>query len=103
MGDDTVEVLRALWAAEGQDDDVDAICGPSKDCKNMKGVTFDGYAEPGSDLGSAWRDKLAREGKLRTDGGTLRDLVLGGDASATEPGWPRHRTSRRASPRSRTR
>ena len=44
----------------------------------MKGVTFDGYAEPGSDLGSAWRDKLAREGKLRTDGESLRDLVLGG-------------------------
>ena len=54
----------------GQDDDIDAICGPSKDCKNMKGVTFDGYAEPGSDLGSAWRDKLAREGKLRSDGET---------------------------------
>ena len=84
MGDDTVEVLRALWAAEGQDDDVDAICGPSKDCKNMKGVTFDGYAEPGSDLGSAWRDRLAREGKLSVDGGTLRDLVLGGSSSVGE-------------------
>jgi len=82
MGDDTVEVLRALWAAEGQNDDIDAICGPSKDCKNMVGVTFDGYAEPGSDLGSAWRDKLAREGKLRSDGETLRDLVLG------RPGQP---------------
>ena len=41
MGDDTVEVLRALWAAGAEDDDIDAICGPSKDCKNMKGVTFE--------------------------------------------------------------
>jgi hypothetical protein len=78
MADDTVGVLRALWAAEGQDaDDLDPICGPQKDCKNMKGVTFDGYAEPGSDLGAAWRDKLAREGKLRSEGESIRDLVLG--------------------------
>jgi hypothetical protein len=76
--DDTVEVLRALWAAQGQDvDEVDAICGPQKDCKNMVGVTFDGYAEPGSDLGAAWRDRLAREGKLSTTGESVRDLVLG--------------------------
>jgi len=75
--EETVEVLRALWAVEGQTDDLDEVCGPQKDCRNMKGVTFDGFAEPGSDLGSAWRDKLAREGKL-SEGGSLRDLVLGG-------------------------
>jgi hypothetical protein len=71
------EVLRALWQAEGQalDDD----CGPEsqKACKNMKDVTFDGFAPPGSDLGQAWRDKLKREGKLSE--GSLRDLVLGNE------------------------
>jgi hypothetical protein len=78
VADESVEVLRALWAAQGQDaDDVDAICGPQKDCKNMKGVTFDGFAEPGSDLSAAWRDRLAREGKLSPVGESVRDLVLG--------------------------
>jgi hypothetical protein len=43
----------------------------------MKDVTFDGYAEPGSDLGTAWRAKLAREGKLSASEGSVRDLVLG--------------------------
>jgi hypothetical protein len=79
--DDARDVLRAVWDAQGQtgaaldraEDDPD--CSPTKVCKNMKGVTFDGYAEPGSDLGQAWRDKLAREGKLGTS--SIRDLVLG--------------------------
>ena len=69
------EVLRALWQAEGQELDED--CGPQNQraCKNMKDVSFDGFAPPGSDLGQAWRDKLRREGKLSK--GSLRDLVLG--------------------------
>jgi hypothetical protein len=69
------EVLRALWQAEGQELDED--CGPENQraCKNMKDVSFDGFAPPGSDLGQAWRDKLRREGKLSE--GSLRDLVLG--------------------------
>jgi hypothetical protein len=41
----------------------------------MKEVTFDGYAEPGSDLGSAWRAKLEREGKLTE--GSVRELIFG--------------------------
>jgi hypothetical protein len=45
----------------------------------MRGVTFDGYAEEGADIGAAWRAQLAREGKLSTDGGSIRDLVLGQD------------------------
>jgi hypothetical protein len=81
--DDGVGVLRALWAAEGQSDaDLDDACGPQKTCKNMTHVTFDGFAEPGADVGTAWRDKLAREGKLSARGGSVRDLVLGPD----EPG-----------------
>ena len=43
----------------------------------MRDVTFDGYAEPGSDLTGAWRERLAREGKLNPSGGSVRDLVLG--------------------------
>jgi hypothetical protein len=77
---DGVEVLRSVWAVEGTsgaalEDD----CGPTKSCKNMKEITFDGFAEPGSDLGQAWRSKLEREGKLSTTGHSIRDLVLGTD------------------------
>ena len=76
--DEAVEVLRAVWAAEGRSaQDVDDDCGPTKNCKNMREVTFDGMAEPGSDLTEAWRERLRREGKLSTSGGSIRDLVLG--------------------------
>ena len=57
--------------------DLDEDCSPTKKCKNMRDVTFDGYAEPGSDLTGAWRERLAREGKLNPSGGSVRDLVLG--------------------------
>jgi hypothetical protein len=76
--DDAVEVLRSVWAAEGMSSaDLDEAFGPQKSCKNMKHVSFDGLAEPGSDLRSAWRERLEREGKLSTSGGSIRDLVLG--------------------------
>jgi hypothetical protein len=76
--DEMVGLLRSVWAADGQrSEDLDDACGPTKSCKNMKDVSFDGMAEPGSDLGSAWREKLRREGKLRPSGGSIRDLVLG--------------------------
>ena len=79
--DEAVDVLRAVWVADGQSAaDLDDDCGPTKSCKNMKDITFDGMAEPGSDLGSAWRERLKREGKLSTSGGSVRDLVLGSDA-----------------------
>jgi len=75
--DEAVEVLRAVWAADGQvGEDLDD-CGPTKSCRNMKDVTFDGMAEPGTDLTEAWKDRLRREGKLSTSGGSIRDLVLG--------------------------
>jgi hypothetical protein len=78
------DVLRAVWAAEGQRDDFDEDCSPTKSCRNMKDVSFDGLAEPGSDLRGAWRDKLAREGKLNTSGGSIRDLVLGSGSDPTD-------------------
>jgi hypothetical protein len=81
--EDVRDVLRALWRAEGDpaaraDEDFPA----QKACRNMKDVSFDGMAEPGSDLRSAWRDRLAREGKLSRSGQSIRDLVLGADAPA---------------------
>jgi hypothetical protein len=76
--EETVDVLRAIWAGDEQRaKDVDEACGPQKNCKNMKDVTFDGMAEPGSDLGAAWRERLRREGKLGNSAASIRDLVLG--------------------------
>lgn len=76
--DDAVEVLRAVWAVEGQGSgDLGAEHRPHKHCKNMKHVSFDGMAAAGSDLRAAWRDRLAREGKLVDSAGTVRDLVFG--------------------------
>ena len=83
MSDDPTDdrqVLRSIWAVEGQRLDVDEDVSPTKACRNMKDVTFDGLAEPGSDLTSAWRERLAREGKLDPSGGSVRDLVLGADS-----------------------
>jgi hypothetical protein len=80
--DDVRDVLRAVWAAQGETSkDFDEDCGPTKSCKNMVGVSFDGLAEPGSDLRTAWREKLEREGKLSTSGSSIRELVLGSDES----------------------
>ncbi len=74
--DEAAQVLRSIWGAAGQSGaDLDD-CGPTTSCKNMRDVSFDGWAEPGSDLTEAWRDRLRREGKLSTSG-SVRDLVLG--------------------------
>jgi hypothetical protein len=80
--DDAVDVLRSVWAAAARVEgptsaDLEEACGPTKSCKNMALVSFDGLAEPGSDLRQAWRERLEREGKLNTSGGSIRDLVLG--------------------------
>lgn len=77
-GETSGDVLQSVWQIDQtHDHDLDEDCSPTKPCRNMKDVTFDGYAEPGSDLGAAWRAKLAREGKLSTSEGSVRDLVLG--------------------------
>jgi hypothetical protein len=73
----TGDVLQSVWMVSHDHNDIDEDCSPTKPCRNMKDVTFDGYAEPGSDLGAAWRAQLAREGKLSTSEGSIRDLVLG--------------------------
>ena len=78
--DDAKATLKSLWAStEPAEFAVDEDCSPTKSCKNMKDITFDGFAEPGSDLRTAWKQKLAREGKLRTSGDSIRKLVLGAE------------------------
>jgi hypothetical protein len=81
--DDAVEILRAVWAADGSTEtDLEGL-RPAKACKNMKHVSFDGMADPGSDLRDAWRERLEREGKLSKSGGTIRDLVFGTSTTTT--------------------
>jgi hypothetical protein len=77
--EEALEVLREVWSAQGQTaENVDEDCGPVKACRRMADVGFDGLAEEtDGDLRLAWRTKLAREGKLNRDGGSVRDLVLG--------------------------
>jgi hypothetical protein len=76
----TADVLRALWSAKPEDGEQLAETLPeAKACRNMKNISFDGMADPGSDLREAWRERLAREGKLSTSGDSIRDLVLGAD------------------------
>ena len=75
----TAEVPRSVWMVNHDHSELDEDCSPTKPCRNMRGVSFDGYAEAGTDIGDAWRAQLAREGKLDESGGTIRDLVLGED------------------------
>ena len=58
MSDEPTEVLRALWAADEATEAAAELeqAAPPKVCKKMKDVSFDGMAEPGSDL----RTGLAR-------------------------------------------
>ena len=56
---EALEVLRGVWSAQQQTAaDLDEDCGPTKACKNMADVSFDGLAEPGEDLrapgGTSW-------------------------------------------------
>ena len=46
--------------------------------RNAREFTFEGIAQDGGDLGSAWKDLLKREGKLSSESApSIRDLVLG--------------------------
>ncbi len=75
--DEALGVLRGIWAAQGQTSaDLDGACG-SKECQRMADINFDGLAAGDEDLRTAWRSRLAREGKLDTAGGTVADLVRG--------------------------
>lgn len=76
--DDALEVLRAVWRGQGQvAADLADAAENGKSCKRMADVSFDGFADEDADLTAAWRATLAREGKLRPAGGSIKDLVLG--------------------------
>ena len=77
--EDALGVLREIWSAQGQTSaDLDEACGTTKSCKKMADVGFDGMAdEDEGDLRAAWRNTLRREGKLNSETGSVRDLVLG--------------------------
>jgi hypothetical protein len=72
------EVLTSMWQSQGDPAaTLDEECSPTKVCRNMQGIDFSGFAEGESDIRVAWRDRLAREGKLSESGQSIRDLVLG--------------------------
>lgn len=78
--DEALEVLRSIWSAQGQTSaDLEEACGNTRSCQRMTDVGFDGLAGANEDLRTAWRSRLAREGKLNAEGGSVRDLVLGSD------------------------
>jgi hypothetical protein len=58
--------VRDIWELSG----AELPQGHGKACKAMKHV---GFAEVDDDLRAAWRDKLAREGKLGSR--TVADLL----------------------------
>jgi hypothetical protein len=65
--DEALDVLRDIWARTGAELPQH---GHGKACKAMRHVGFD---EVDDDLRTAWRDKLAREGKLGSR--TVADLL----------------------------
>lgn len=73
--DGTSEVLRGIWQSSSTEISLDEDCNPNKVCRNMKDVSFDGFAEEGVDMATAWRNKLKREGKLGAS--SLGELVNG--------------------------
>ena len=76
--DDPRDLLRTLWTADDeQEAALDEDCSPTRVCRNAREFSFEGIAEDGADLATAWREKLEREGKLSTSGESLRELVFG--------------------------
>lgn len=75
----TGELLASVWQVAPSEVDLDEDCSPSKVCRNMRDVTFDGFGDPGTDPAAAWKEVLAREGKLDESAGSLRGLVFGED------------------------
>jgi hypothetical protein len=86
MSDEALSVLRDIWHAREQSAaDLDATLGHGdKACKAMRHIGFGGEAEPvDEDLRAAWRSKLEREGKLRSDGQSMRELLSERDANGS--------------------
>ncbi len=76
--DDGVGVLRSIWQVDSGDvSDVGELCGNTTVCRNMKDISFEEMVGQGTDLRTAWREQLARDGKLNTSAGTIGDIVAG--------------------------
>ena len=78
----TQEKEANMWSLPAEDQVLlDEDCSPTKTCRNMVGISFDGFGPEngadGTDLQTAWRETLLREGKISDDATSLRDLVLG--------------------------
>jgi hypothetical protein len=69
-------------SADAEASDLDEDCSPNRVCRNARAFSFDGFAEEGGDVQAAWRETLAREGKLDPSGESIRDLVLGPPTSS---------------------
>ncbi|NIR41617.1 MAG: hypothetical protein GWN79_27015, partial [Actinobacteria bacterium] len=53
---------ESMWSTPADDQVLlDADCSPTKTCRNMVGISFEGLADSGTDLATAWRTTLERE------------------------------------------
>lgn len=78
---DPKQLVTSIWAAQAEGAlEIDEECSPTKQCRNMRDITFEGFAESGTDISTAWKQVLAQEGKLTPGAETIRDLVLGRDS-----------------------
>jgi hypothetical protein len=83
MTDETGDItsLRGAWSGEGSSrEEIDAIYGNTKVCRNMREVNFEAAnfqtgSDTGADIGTAWRAKLRREGKVAAGAQSLGDLI----------------------------
>ncbi len=72
------DVTDTMWSpAHPAASSLHENCNPNRVCRNARDFSFDGFAEEGGDVPAAWRETLAREGKLNTSGDSIRDLVFG--------------------------
>ena len=76
----TPQNVASVWQTAPEAVALDEDYSPTKVCRNMTHVTFDGFADEGDDPAQAWKARLEREGKLA--GQSLADLVFG-DGSRT--------------------
>ena len=71
------EVTDTMWSSADADaGGFDEDCNPNRVCRNARAFSFDGFAEEGGDVQAAWRETLAREGKLNGSAESIRDLVF---------------------------
>lgn len=96
--DDALTVLRGIWSVDGRSRaELDEQLGTGgKVCKNMARIGFGGMGPGGggvegtntpvdADVRSAWRERLARDGKIAPGAVSIGE-TLRTDRAAGEPG-----------------